>query len=249
MRAVMVTAYGGTDVLELVEIASPAPGPGQLLVDVTVAGVNFRDCYERQGAGYGGTPPFVTGAEGAGVVARGRRGRLRRPRRRSRRLVARGGQLRRAGARRGCERRAAADRRQRRDRGGRPAAGHDRALPLARRVPGAARRHGPRARGRRRRRPAADADGARAGRARDRDRLDRREGGPRSRRGCRRDHPLRGLPRARARADGRRRRRGGLRRRRQGHVRREPREPPGARHPRALRRLERRRRLPSTPAA
>ena len=28
VRAVMVTAYGGTDVLELVEIASPAPGPG-----------------------------------------------------------------------------------------------------------------------------------------------------------------------------------------------------------------------------
>jgi NADPH2:quinone reductase len=69
VRAVMVTGYGGTDVLELVEIESPSPAAGQLLVDVVVAGVNFRDCYERQGAGYGGTPPFVTGAEGAGVVA------------------------------------------------------------------------------------------------------------------------------------------------------------------------------------
>ena len=69
MRAVMVTGYGGTDVLELVEIEDPSPAEGQLLVDVTVAGVNFRDCYERQGAGYGGTPPFVTGAEGAGIVA------------------------------------------------------------------------------------------------------------------------------------------------------------------------------------
>ncbi|MDX6569983.1 MAG: NADPH:quinone reductase [Gaiellales bacterium] len=68
MRAVMVTGYGGTDVLDLVEIEGPAPAAGQLLVDVTVAGVNFRDCYERQGAGYGGTPPFVTGAEGAGIV-------------------------------------------------------------------------------------------------------------------------------------------------------------------------------------
>jgi NADPH2:quinone reductase len=65
----MVTGYGGTDVLELVELESPSPAAGQLLVDVTVAGVNFRDCYERQGAGYGGTPPFVTGAEGAGIVA------------------------------------------------------------------------------------------------------------------------------------------------------------------------------------
>jgi NADPH2:quinone reductase len=68
VRAVMVTGYGGTDVLELVDIEGPAPAEGQLLVDVTVAGVNFRDCYERQGAGYGGTPPFVTGAEGAGIV-------------------------------------------------------------------------------------------------------------------------------------------------------------------------------------
>jgi NADPH2:quinone reductase len=68
VRAVMVTGYGGTDVLELVDIDGPAPAEGQLLVDVTVAGVNFRDCYERQGAGYGGTPPFVTGAEGAGIV-------------------------------------------------------------------------------------------------------------------------------------------------------------------------------------
>ena len=69
MRAVMVTGYGGTDVLEVVEIDSPRPAAGQLLVDVTVAGVNYRDCYERQGAGYGGTPPFVTGAEGSGEVA------------------------------------------------------------------------------------------------------------------------------------------------------------------------------------
>ena len=66
--------------------------------------------------------------------------------------------------------------------------------------------------------------------------------------GAQRDDPLRGLRRARARADGRRGRRRGLRRRRQGHVRREPPQPPGARHDGALRRLERRRR-PGRPAA
>ena len=56
--------------LELVDLEPPAPGAGQLLVDVDVAGVNFRDVYEREGTGYGGTSPFVAGAEGTGIVAR-----------------------------------------------------------------------------------------------------------------------------------------------------------------------------------
>jgi NADPH2:quinone reductase len=55
-------------VLELEERPSPVPGPGQLLVDVSVAGVNYRDIYERQGS-YAGTPPLVAGVEGAGTVA------------------------------------------------------------------------------------------------------------------------------------------------------------------------------------
>jgi NADPH2:quinone reductase len=56
-------------VLEVVELASPTPGAGELLVDASAAGVNFRDVYERQGLGYGGTPPLTSGSEGAGVVA------------------------------------------------------------------------------------------------------------------------------------------------------------------------------------
>jgi len=69
VRAVRVSRYGGPEVLELVELDTPAPGPGQLLVDVSVAGVNFRDVYEREGMGYGGPLPLVTGSEGAGTVA------------------------------------------------------------------------------------------------------------------------------------------------------------------------------------
>jgi NADPH2:quinone reductase len=38
-----------------------------VLVDVSFAGVNFRDVYEREGS-YGGAPPFVAGLEGAGTV-------------------------------------------------------------------------------------------------------------------------------------------------------------------------------------
>ena len=68
MQAVVVTGTGGPEVLEIRDEPSPEVGPGRLLVDVEAAGVNYRDIYEREG-GYGGTPPFVAGVEGAGTVA------------------------------------------------------------------------------------------------------------------------------------------------------------------------------------
>jgi NADPH:quinone reductase len=68
MRAVVVTQSGGPEVLELEDVPAPEPGEGELLVDVTFAGVNFRDIYERRG-GYGPPPPIVAGIEGAGRVA------------------------------------------------------------------------------------------------------------------------------------------------------------------------------------
>ena len=75
MQAIVVTAHGGPDVLALQDVKAPAPGPGQVLVGVETAGVNYRDVYERVGGGYApGTPPFVAGVEGAGTVqAVGRR--------------------------------------------------------------------------------------------------------------------------------------------------------------------------------
>jgi NADPH2:quinone reductase len=68
VRAVVVTRSGGPEVLELQDVPPPEPGAGELLVDVTVAGVNFRDIYERKG-GYGPPPPLIAGIEGAGRVA------------------------------------------------------------------------------------------------------------------------------------------------------------------------------------
>ena len=68
MRAVVVTRNGGPEVLEVMEREAPTAGPGQVLVDVSVAGVNYRDIYEREG-GYGPEPPLVAGIEGAGTVA------------------------------------------------------------------------------------------------------------------------------------------------------------------------------------
>ncbi len=69
MRAVVVEQYGGPEVLKLVERDAPAAGAGQLVVDVAAAGVNFADVYGREGRPpYAQQPPFVGGAEAAGVV-------------------------------------------------------------------------------------------------------------------------------------------------------------------------------------
>jgi NADPH:quinone reductase len=67
MRAIVVTAFGGPEVLELQERPAPEAGPGQVVVDVEAAGVNFRDVYEREGK-YGGSVPLIAGVEGAGTV-------------------------------------------------------------------------------------------------------------------------------------------------------------------------------------
>jgi NADPH:quinone reductase len=67
MRAVRISEHGGPDVLEVVDVPAPEPGPDQLLVDVAAIGVNYRDVYERNGS-YGGPLPAIIGAEGAGTV-------------------------------------------------------------------------------------------------------------------------------------------------------------------------------------
>lgn len=67
MRAVVVSSLGGPEQLELTELPDPEPGPGELLVSVAAAGVNFIDTYHRTGL-YPRELPFVPGSEGAGTV-------------------------------------------------------------------------------------------------------------------------------------------------------------------------------------
>jgi NADPH:quinone reductase-like Zn-dependent oxidoreductase len=45
MRAVQITRFGGPEVLDIVDIPEPVPGPGQKLFDVSMAGVNFADTH------------------------------------------------------------------------------------------------------------------------------------------------------------------------------------------------------------
>ena len=65
--ALVVTKHGGTEVLEVQPREIGRPGPGQLLVQVAAAGVNFIDTYQREGV-YPVPTPFVLGSEGAGIV-------------------------------------------------------------------------------------------------------------------------------------------------------------------------------------
>ncbi|MGH3774990.1 MAG: quinone oxidoreductase family protein [Pseudonocardiaceae bacterium] len=67
MRAIQVTETGGPEVLRLAEMPDPEPGPGQLLVELAAAGVNYIDTYFRSGA-YPIPLPFIPGSEGAGTV-------------------------------------------------------------------------------------------------------------------------------------------------------------------------------------
>jgi NADPH2:quinone reductase len=67
MKAIRVARTGGPEVLEYVDVADPAPGPGQALVRLEAIGVNFIDVYHRTGL-YPMPLPFTPGSEGAGVV-------------------------------------------------------------------------------------------------------------------------------------------------------------------------------------
>lgn len=67
MRAIQISETGGPDVLKLAEVPAPEAGPGQVVVEVGAAGVNYIDTYHRGGV-YPMRLPFVPGLEGAGRV-------------------------------------------------------------------------------------------------------------------------------------------------------------------------------------
>jgi len=69
MQAVVMNQVGDTSVMEYVERPAPVAGPGEVLVEVAVAGVNFMDIGVRQGMAWNEMPnPKILGVEGAGRV-------------------------------------------------------------------------------------------------------------------------------------------------------------------------------------
>ncbi len=67
MRAIRVSATGGPEVMELVEVEDPVAADDGIVVEVGAAGVNFIDTYHRSGL-YDIALPMVPGLEGAGTV-------------------------------------------------------------------------------------------------------------------------------------------------------------------------------------
>ncbi len=69
MRALVCPAYGAPESLRIEDLPEPEPGPGQVQVRVHAAGLNFPDLLMIAGQYQLKTPPpFVPGAEAAGVV-------------------------------------------------------------------------------------------------------------------------------------------------------------------------------------
>ena len=73
MKAIRISRTGGSDVLEHVEVPTPKPGPGEVLVRAHAIGVNYFDLLIRTGRYHWMPPlPFIPGNEMSGhVVARG----------------------------------------------------------------------------------------------------------------------------------------------------------------------------------
>ena len=67
MKAIRVDGFGGPEVLRLADVKDPSPGPGEIVVRVEAAGLNFIDVYHRTGL-YPNPLPLVPGMEGAGPV-------------------------------------------------------------------------------------------------------------------------------------------------------------------------------------
>jgi NADPH:quinone reductase-like Zn-dependent oxidoreductase len=68
MKAWMVRAFGGPEVLKWEELSEPEPGPAKVLVAVKASGVNFAETRMRAGTYTGVGLPFAIGMESAGIV-------------------------------------------------------------------------------------------------------------------------------------------------------------------------------------
>jgi NADPH:quinone reductase len=74
MRAVQIDEFGGPEVLQVVDLPKPEPEDGQVLIEVSHAGMNFADTHQRENtylARY--EVPMVLGGEVAGTTPDGTR--------------------------------------------------------------------------------------------------------------------------------------------------------------------------------
>lgn len=69
MKAIVITEFGGPEVLQLQEVDDLEPSHGEVVVRLQAVGVNPVETYQRAGSqGYNRPLPFTPGADGAGIV-------------------------------------------------------------------------------------------------------------------------------------------------------------------------------------
>ncbi|MBT2369078.1 zinc-binding dehydrogenase [Streptomyces sp. ISL-10] len=74
MRAIQFSRFGGPEVLETVEVPDPVPGPGEVLITVEAAGVNYADTLVVDGSyAVAESLPLIPGSEVVGRTEDGRR--------------------------------------------------------------------------------------------------------------------------------------------------------------------------------
>jgi NADPH:quinone reductase len=74
VRAVQIQEFGGPEVLQVVDLPKPEPGDGQVLIEVSRAGMNFADTHQRENSYLSRyETPLVLGGEVAGRTEDGRR--------------------------------------------------------------------------------------------------------------------------------------------------------------------------------
>jgi NADPH:quinone reductase len=69
LKALTFSTFGGPEVLEYITVNDPVLKPNEILVQMKAIGLNYADVYRRKGNYHlKGTPPFISGYEGAGIV-------------------------------------------------------------------------------------------------------------------------------------------------------------------------------------
>jgi NADPH2:quinone reductase len=69
MKALTLSAFGSSDVLEYREVSDPVLKEGEILVEMKAIGLNFADVMRRKGDyPMRGHVPYINGYEGAGIV-------------------------------------------------------------------------------------------------------------------------------------------------------------------------------------
>lgn len=69
MKALILDQHGSRPTPMLVERPIPVPGPGEVLVHLKAAGLNYRELYWMESGNEEAPPQIVMGGDGAGLVA------------------------------------------------------------------------------------------------------------------------------------------------------------------------------------